>query len=89
MAELPVAVQGLHHAGGRLTVGQEQQHWLVLGQALRDRGTAEGTAERGGASLSEARLLVREGWGHQPRPPPGVGLSGQRCGQASPSGSVR
>lgn len=54
VAELPIAVEGLQYAAGRLPVGQEEQHWLVLGQALR--GTEVTTV----ASASE--------WGGLPGP---------------------
>lgn len=40
VTELPIAVEGLQHTGGRLSVGQEQEHWLVPGQGLRSEVTA-------------------------------------------------
>ena len=40
MTELPIAIKRLHHAGGRLSMGQEQESWLVPGQGLREEVTA-------------------------------------------------
>lgn len=66
VAELPVAVEGLQHAAGRLPLGQEQQHRPVPGQALGGTGvTAVGRARGRGASpgwpAPPRRALPEEG----------------------------
>lgn len=66
VAELPVAVEGLQHAAGRLPLGQEQQHRPVPGQALGGTGvTAVGRTRGRGASpgwpAPPRRALPEEG----------------------------